>query len=93
MTAPRKPSRSSLAIEYESLQLRYAELQETLKEMSDRFYSLSLSLAQREYGQDRVNAAMHALLSNAPPEVQWGISREDHPFDSVVAWHRAWGMH
>lgn len=88
MTSPRKSSRS----EMRSLEDEHASLKQAFADLEVRFMRLSMAIAQRDYGHDRVNAAMEALIS-APREVQWGITREDHPFDAAVAWHRAWGMH
>jgi hypothetical protein len=95
MTAPRKYTRSrrrSLAIEHAALEHSYEELQKTFKELTDRFYGLSLSLARREYAPDRIDAAMQAMF-RAPREVQAELILAPHPFGAVVDWHRRGGMH
>jgi hypothetical protein len=88
MTAPRKSNRGRPR----SLEDDNAALREAVEELYGKFFNLSRWMAERDFGADRLDAAMQAMF-RASPDVQAAIVGHAHPFQAAIEWHRREGMH
>jgi hypothetical protein len=86
MPAPTRSMRTLSLLENE-----HADLREAFYELQQKFLNLSQLLAERDYGEDRVAAALQAIL-RAPDGVRSNIVAQLHPYGALIAWHTE-GLH
>jgi len=84
-SAPQK--RQARRDELSALREMNEALQERFNQLTDRFLNLSQEVAEQDYGQDRVLAAL-AALDTASPLIQSWVVQQPHPYGALIAWHR-----